>query len=377
MKEGLKAALNEELKPLEQEIQFITKEIFSSKNVEEMTDYFRHISIVETIKLLHNIYKVNEEMKQIIQSRITNNKSRMLLPLNTPNRIITQLHRLYSFSKILSKAWRRRPINGNFEYAFQVIKDEIKYNVSKVVRELVEKDRIILKLKDSGMNLNQNNSVYNFEISQRSNTEVARGRIDENIGPRASMTSHSGKLSTSIFKETISISLNAGLGLNELGSQMNKKHDFESGEKLAEEILHVETSNSSSRYSKTDGKRSSKKTVEAFNGRVVNWKDTTENETEFVYKFYTLSEEQKMKIITTSRKSVLNKMRELKEVNDVATFQSPEKLPEHPEEDLRYILLARLTRHFQSMCVQIMTKVERKDNVGQFIKRFEAEQPQV
>ena len=288
MKEGLKAALNEELKPLEQEIQSITKQI-CLKNAEKMTEYFRDISIAETIELLHKIYKVNENMKQTIQSQITDNrKSRMILPKNTPNRIIIQLHHLYSFSKLLSKAWSRRPINGHFEYAFQVIKDEIKSNVSKVVEKLVEEDkcRIIRKLKHSGMNLNPNNSVYNFEIAQRSNTEVARSRIEEHTRSSVSMTTVAGILSTTTFNDTMTISFNAGLGSNDLGSQIKEKQDYETGKHLVEEILHMKTSASSSGYTKTN-RNQFKKTEGVFDGEVVNWNDTSEDETQFVNKFYT------------------------------------------------------------------------------------------
>ena len=388
-KEDLKFSLDEDLKPLEQEIQSIEKTISFKKTKDASTEFLLNINIEKTIIFLHKAFEVNEEMKQLIQSQVTDNAARKLLPKNTANRILIQLHNLYSISKILSISWSRQFFKGHFEESFQIIKDQMKNNMMKVIRTLVDKDQqnIIRCMKDSGINLNPNNSVYNFDIPLKSNTEIARSRIEEHHRSRDYNTTITGRFSTSIFKDNLSFSLNTGLGSNWIDSQKKEKIDYDADDKLVEEILHIKVPNSfgldikSGQFSLPKKPQTSTKQLKTLNGdfKVVSAcsKAAADYKQNLVEGFYNLTSDQRKMVKDQSRQRWVTKMREIKKVHQVAAFESPEKLPEHPEEDLRYLLLARLTRDYQSMCVQIMTLIERKDDKGQVIKRLEPEQSQV
>ena len=92
--------------------------------------------------------------------------------------------------------------------------------------------------------------------------------------------------------------------------------------------------------------------------------------------FYQLTSKQKKEMEGRKSSNWVKKIREIKTIHDISEYQSLEALPEVEEEKLWYVLLARLTRDYQSICVQTMTKIERTNEKGDIFKRPEPSEPQ-
>ncbi|XP_066915623.1 uncharacterized protein [Clytia hemisphaerica] len=340
------------------------------------------IKAKETIEILHNIYLANDKIQQIIHTVLLKPR---VVPKNALNETMQLLYKMYSILRMVRRAWLAKKLSGIFTDELTILNDQIKFNMNKVIDILEDnhQSQVIDELKQLEVKLKLRNDVEDYEIPKRSGADVARDRIGESgTRSRNSSSAFMGRIQTAVFKdETSTISVNENLGSRWLPDGKKKKNA---------KLLTGGPSSTHKVYKLSTDKITSTKVLHIKEGSIDHWmapkigkkdvKISSRSEDillgESERRMYELTKDQVKRLPMEAGKNWISKMREVKQTYDIAAYHSPEALPEAPEESLRYHLLARLTREYQSLCIRIMTKIERTDPKGFVAKRPEPAIPQ-
>ena len=352
----------------------ITSEIFSIDLFKNFKVEYCNVSVNTVITVINNCNNANEKIKLVIE-RILFNAYIIKYLKDHVHRLLVTLTELLKATYIIDTVWQQKQIRGRFRTLFLKLTDKIKSNLSTIVDCVDDSSReeLLKHFSKIGINLKLKNAVYDFDITPP--TEIEKLKLQSHIIPEYKQSASEnlnmrGSVYLALSDNTASLPVDFGVSSIWLNSNtLASIRKIEIGSQVS--ISSIGTLNQNSVGNKNvsgngkpfyDSKRKLDASQIIFNykaGEKSKQKKTSHSVDSKLCK-------QKVKV----KDDWLNDITEIETVRDIAEYEEDrESLEEFKEDKLRYPLLARLTRHFQSECIRIMTEINRTNDKGDIIDK--------